>query len=189
MLPRVLEPEVMDTAEEAPRLRRDGPPRGQPRLRRRLPRRLGRAGAPSSTSAPARPRSPSNCAGSTRGAQVDGHRPGRAHAAGRPAEDVARAGLAGRIQLWHLVDAKGLPFADGTFAAVMSNSIVHHIPGAGTGPGRDGARCWRPGGLAVRARPAAAATTRRRCGGWSTVRRRRQRPSAEDVRATRCTPR
>lgn len=26
------------------------------------------------------------------------------------------------------VDAKALPFADGTFAVVMSNSIVHHIP-------------------------------------------------------------
>jgi ubiquinone/menaquinone biosynthesis C-methylase UbiE len=41
--------------------------------------------------------------------------------------NVRRAGLENRIQLEH-VDAKGLPFPDGAFAAVMSNSIVHHIP-------------------------------------------------------------
>ena len=42
-------------------------------------------------------------------------------------ENVKRAGYSGQIAL-QLVDAKGLPFADGYFAAVMSNSIVHHIP-------------------------------------------------------------
>jgi len=41
--------------------------------------------------------------------------------------NVERAGLAWRIFLHH-VDAKGMPFADGSFPAVMSNSIVHHIP-------------------------------------------------------------
>ena len=41
--------------------------------------------------------------------------------------NVASAGLPERIVL-ELVDAKGLPYADGSFAAVMSNSIVHHIP-------------------------------------------------------------
>lgn len=41
--------------------------------------------------------------------------------------NVAAAGLAERIRL-ERVDAKGLPYADGNFAAVMSNSIVHHIP-------------------------------------------------------------
>lgn len=41
--------------------------------------------------------------------------------------NVAAAGLAERIRV-QLCDAKGLPFADGSFAAVMSNSIVHHIP-------------------------------------------------------------
>ncbi len=43
------------------------------------------------------------------------------------AENVRRAGFDGRIQL-QLCDAKRLPFGDGHFAAVMSNSIVHHIP-------------------------------------------------------------
>jgi ubiquinone/menaquinone biosynthesis C-methylase UbiE len=42
-------------------------------------------------------------------------------------ENVARAGLseAVRLKCW---DAKALPCPDDTFAAVMSNSIVHHIP-------------------------------------------------------------
>jgi ubiquinone/menaquinone biosynthesis C-methylase UbiE len=42
-------------------------------------------------------------------------------------ENVRRAGLEDRIELRH-VDAKGLSFPDGTFGAVISNSIVHHIP-------------------------------------------------------------
>jgi ubiquinone/menaquinone biosynthesis C-methylase UbiE len=41
--------------------------------------------------------------------------------------NVRRAGLEKSITL-QLVDAKGLPFSEGHFAAVMSNSIVHHIP-------------------------------------------------------------
>lgn len=43
------------------------------------------------------------------------------------AENVARRGLTARIAL-EKVDAKGLPFAAGEFAVVMSNSIVHHVP-------------------------------------------------------------
>jgi ubiquinone/menaquinone biosynthesis C-methylase UbiE len=41
--------------------------------------------------------------------------------------NVEAAGQIERIQLAH-VDAKELPFADGLFDTVMSNSIVHHIP-------------------------------------------------------------
>jgi len=41
--------------------------------------------------------------------------------------NVEVAGLRDRIML-QLVDAKGLPYPDGRFSAVMSNSIVHHIP-------------------------------------------------------------
>lgn len=41
--------------------------------------------------------------------------------------NVDRAGLADRVAL-ELVDAKGLPYADAAFDAVISNSIVHHIP-------------------------------------------------------------
>jgi ubiquinone/menaquinone biosynthesis C-methylase UbiE len=42
-------------------------------------------------------------------------------------ENVRRAGFESRIKM-QLVDAKRMPFADGSFPAVMSNSIVHHIP-------------------------------------------------------------
>lgn len=41
-------------------------------------------------------------------------------------ENVARAALADRIELQQ-ADAKALPYADGAFDAVISNSIVHHI--------------------------------------------------------------
>jgi ubiquinone/menaquinone biosynthesis C-methylase UbiE len=42
-------------------------------------------------------------------------------------ENVRQAGFEERVFL-HLVDAKGMPFPEGSFPAVMSNSIVHHIP-------------------------------------------------------------
>jgi ubiquinone/menaquinone biosynthesis C-methylase UbiE len=41
--------------------------------------------------------------------------------------NVEAASLINRIQLSH-VDAKQLPFESGMFATVMSNSIIHHIP-------------------------------------------------------------
>ena len=41
--------------------------------------------------------------------------------------NVEKAGLQDRIEL-KLFDAKQMPFADHSFAAVISNSIVHHIP-------------------------------------------------------------
>lgn len=41
--------------------------------------------------------------------------------------NIERAGLGGRVEL-EKIDAKSLPFADGAFEAVVSNSIVHHIP-------------------------------------------------------------
>jgi ubiquinone/menaquinone biosynthesis C-methylase UbiE len=42
-------------------------------------------------------------------------------------ENVRRAGFELRISL-RSCDAKKMPFADGSFAAIISNSIVHHIP-------------------------------------------------------------
>ncbi len=41
-------------------------------------------------------------------------------------QNVDKAGLAGRIRL-ERVDAKRLPYRDGQFAAVISNSIIHHL--------------------------------------------------------------
>jgi ubiquinone/menaquinone biosynthesis C-methylase UbiE len=45
-------------------------------------------------------------------------------------ENVRRAGLADRVRL-ECIDAKGIPYPDGAFAAVISNSIIHHIPEPG----------------------------------------------------------
>src|SRR5215212_7995095 len=42
-------------------------------------------------------------------------------------DNVNRAGFAERITL-DLIDAKAMPYAAGSFRAVISNSIVHHIP-------------------------------------------------------------
>jgi ubiquinone/menaquinone biosynthesis C-methylase UbiE len=41
-------------------------------------------------------------------------------------QNVKQAGLAGRIRL-ERVDAKRLPYRDGQFAAIISNSIIHHL--------------------------------------------------------------
>jgi ubiquinone/menaquinone biosynthesis C-methylase UbiE len=48
------------------------------------------------------------------------------HMLERGAKNVAAAGLVGRIHLQRM-DAKKLDFGDGSFSAVISNSIVHHI--------------------------------------------------------------
>jgi ubiquinone/menaquinone biosynthesis C-methylase UbiE len=59
--------------------------------------------------------------------------------------NVDRAGLADRIRL-EKVDAKAMPYADRAFLGVMSNSIVHHIPE----PGRvlaEMVRVLEPGGV------------------------------------------
>jgi ubiquinone/menaquinone biosynthesis C-methylase UbiE len=42
-------------------------------------------------------------------------------------DNIRRARLDHRISV-QLVDAKGMPFADRSIQAIMSNSIVHHIP-------------------------------------------------------------
>ncbi len=66
------------------------------------------------------------------------------HMLNRARENVARAGLHGRIVL-ELRDAKESSLPAGSFDAVVSNSIVHHIPS----PGEAVAEMWRlvaPGG-------------------------------------------
>lgn len=42
-------------------------------------------------------------------------------------QNIQRAGLDGRVRL-EKIDAKAMPYADGQFGATISNSIVHHIP-------------------------------------------------------------
>jgi ubiquinone/menaquinone biosynthesis C-methylase UbiE len=76
--------------------------------------------------------------------------------------NVARANLGQRVRL-ELCDAKRLPFAGASFAAVISNSIVHHIPEPESVL-REMVRVLRPGGvLFVRdlLRPADDAAVRR----------------------------
>lgn len=51
---------------------------------------------------------------------------------------LKRAGFADRVLL-ERVDAKGTPYEDGAFGATVSNSIVHHIPE----PARCLAEMWR----------------------------------------------
>lgn len=59
--------------------------------------------------------------------------------------NVEAASLTQRIELAH-VDAKALPFADALFDVTMSNSIVHHIPEPIRVLG-EAVRVTRPGGL------------------------------------------
>jgi ubiquinone/menaquinone biosynthesis C-methylase UbiE len=59
--------------------------------------------------------------------------------------NIELAGLITRITLTHL-DAKQLPFSDGMFGAVISNSIVHHIPEP-LSVLREAVRVTAPGGL------------------------------------------
>ncbi|MFN0018703.1 MAG: class I SAM-dependent methyltransferase [Pirellulaceae bacterium] len=60
-------------------------------------------------------------------------------------KNVAAAGFASRIQL-EQIDAKVLPFADGLFDIVISNSIIHHIPEP-IHSLEEAARVTKPGGL------------------------------------------
>jgi ubiquinone/menaquinone biosynthesis C-methylase UbiE len=59
--------------------------------------------------------------------------------------NVAAARATPQIEL-RQADAKALPFTDGDFGAVMSNSIVHHIPDP-LPVLREAVRVTRPGGL------------------------------------------
>jgi len=131
MLPRVLEPELMDTPEEAI----DYDTMDHREVNRLFVddllaalRAAGMAEAPPGvildlgTGTAQIPIELCSCWPQARVLAIDaaGHmlRVGR--------KNVAAAGLAGRIELQQ-VDAKSLPYADGSFPIVISNSIVHHI--------------------------------------------------------------
>ena len=125
MLPRILEPEVMDTAEEA----HDYDAMDHSAVNRVfvadflavwngrspiLDLGTGTALIPIEL-----------CRQSAKGeiVAVDA----AAHMLAVAKENVRKAGFEQRIQC-ERVDAKGMHFAAGSFPAVMSNSIVHHIP-------------------------------------------------------------
>ena len=68
--------------------------------------------------------------------------------------NVESAGFADRIAI-EKADAKQLPYPDGHFGAVISNSIIHHIPDPRDLLRRDAPRL-RLGRLPIRPRPPAA---------------------------------
>jgi ubiquinone/menaquinone biosynthesis C-methylase UbiE len=143
MLPRTLEPEVMDTAQEAEdydamdhaqvnRAFCDDLLAAGAELRRVLDVGTGTARIPIEI-----------CARDAK-VHVVGIDLAR-HMLDLGERNVRAAGLSGRIDL-AVEDAKATSFADGSFDAVISNSIVHHIPE----PARVFADMWRvlaPGGL------------------------------------------
>jgi ubiquinone/menaquinone biosynthesis C-methylase UbiE len=125
MLPRVLEPEVMDTREEA----RDYDAMDHAAVNRAfiadfLAQWDGRNPLLDVGTGTAQiPIELCRQAPLARIVAVD-----RAREMLRVAEaNAQRAGLEGRLRL-ELCDAKSLPYADQAFGAVLSNSIVHHIP-------------------------------------------------------------
>jgi ubiquinone/menaquinone biosynthesis C-methylase UbiE len=96
-------------------------------------------------------------------------------------KNVEAAGLADRIALQR-IDAKRLPYGDGRFATVVSNSIVHHIPE----PRDVFAEAWRvtaPGGLLFfrdLLRPEDDRSVRRLVDAYAGGANRRQRKMFED---------
>jgi len=127
MLERVLEPEVMDTAEEA----RDYDSMDHAAVNTRFcddflvfatSRSLGRVVDFGTGTALI----PIALAGRAGGFAVVGIDLSE-HMLALGRANVARAGLSARVSL-ELVDAKRTPYEDGAFGATISNSIVHHIP-------------------------------------------------------------
>lgn len=125
MLPRVLEPEVMDSAEEA----RDYDAMDHRQVNERFvgdflafqpttPRVLDLG-----TGTAQIPIELCRRSSTVHIVAIDA----ASHMIELAAQNVRRAGVTDRIRL-DLCDAKRLPFADSTFDAVISNSIVHHIP-------------------------------------------------------------
>jgi ubiquinone/menaquinone biosynthesis C-methylase UbiE len=127
MLPRVLEPEAMDTPEEA----RDYDAMDHSEVNGRFVADFLAAHGPCRGgeildvgTGPARiPIALCRADPSARLLGID-LAPSMLDRAGR---NLAEAGLEGRIQCLR-VDAKALPFANGRFEAVVSNSLVHHLP-------------------------------------------------------------
>ena len=125
MLPRVLEPEVMDTPEEA----RDYDAMDHSAVNRAFAADFLAAwdgrGPILDVGTGTAPIPIEFCRQSPTGSVVAVD--AAAHMLALARTNVERAGLAWRVVL-HQTDAKGMPFAAGSFPAVMSNSIVHHIP-------------------------------------------------------------
>lgn len=132
-LPRVLEPEVMDTEEEA----RDYDAMDHGEVNARFVADLLATGAARRDTSGSRPARfldvgtgtaliPLELCRREASAEVDAVDLADSMLA-LARRNVARAGLEARIRVAK-VDAKQAPWPEGTFDVVMSNSIVHHIP-------------------------------------------------------------
>jgi ubiquinone/menaquinone biosynthesis C-methylase UbiE len=136
MLARVLEPEVMDTAEEA----RDYDAMDHAEVNRRFCEDLLAEGPVAGhlldvgTGTALIPIELCKRAAGVTVLAIDLAE----HMLALAKTNVARAGLSARIELAK-VDAKDSGFADGAFAGAISNSIIHHIPD----PARVFAEMWR----------------------------------------------
>lgn len=136
MLPRVLEPEVMDTEEEAV----DYDSMHHETVNRAFVDDLLHAASQLGIQVPTADEPALRVLDVGTGtAQIPielCRRPGPFHVVGidlaaemlkLATRNISRAGLQSRITI-ELVDGKNLPYADGSFDWVMSNSIIHHIP-------------------------------------------------------------
>jgi ubiquinone/menaquinone biosynthesis C-methylase UbiE len=125
MIPRILEPEAMDTPEEA--LDYDTMDHGEVnRLFVRDFLAMWNGRGPILDVGTGTARIPIEfCRQSTSGEIVGIDLAGEMLKLGLV--NLEREGFAGRVKL-ERVDAKRMPYASGTFQAIMSNSIVHHIP-------------------------------------------------------------
>ncbi|MEX0938886.1 MAG: methyltransferase domain-containing protein [Pirellulales bacterium] len=125
MLDRILEPEVMDTRGEAI----DYDVMDHAEVNRRFVDDLIAAGLPEGDCldlGTGTAQIPIELAKRTQNVRIWAvDLAGQMLAVGRA--NVSAAALTARIEL-QLADAKRLPYPDGRFASVMSNSIVHHVP-------------------------------------------------------------
>ncbi len=151
MLPRVLEPEVMDTVLEAV----DYDSMDHSEVNRRFVDQLLEHRLPTEGSALDRPVRVLDVGTGTAliplelcRRDVPTHITGvdlAAYMLQVGQRNVIREGLQSRIKLEHL-DAKDLPYSSGAFDWVISNSIIHHIPEP-LGCLREMVRVVAPGGL------------------------------------------
>jgi ubiquinone/menaquinone biosynthesis C-methylase UbiE len=158
MLPRVLEPEVMDTPDEA----RDYDSMDHAEVNRRFvddllicleSSRLARASRPGGGAKQSlrfldlgagTAQIPIELCRRTDHISIVAVDAAR-HMLDLATRNIAAAGLAIRIKTC-LADAKSLPFQNGEFDGVISNSIVHHLPEPIAGLG-EAVRITIPGGL------------------------------------------
>lgn len=162
MLPRTLEPEVMDSAEEA----RDYDAMDHSEVNTRFcedllaadPRLADPGGARTildvGTGTALIPIELLRRAPSARAVAIDLS----THMLALAERNVAKAGLSARVEIARR-DAKRTGWADGAFDAVVSNSIVHHIPEPGAVLGEMWRLVARGGSMFVRdlSRPASDA--------------------------------